>query len=193
MARWNRYIYSVWALACAETIVFVLSGSSPFTTVRMTYEMCANKNALVLSHIWIKVSLPLEDFTATDYKTAAKIKLMSPNFDFSQSARFTDEIALKLQRANETTSSNRAWGHQNIDYFGRFISTCNVDAEWILKDLKAGRRWAAAQIWLFFMLLYNQTATCLHRRDARLGARLHENQCICSAWRPSDAETTIFV
>ena len=89
-------------------MIFVVSGSSPFTTVRMTHEMCAIKNALVLSHISIKVSLPLEYFTATDYKTAANIKIMSPNSDFSQSARFTDEIALKLQRANETTSSNRA-------------------------------------------------------------------------------------
>ena len=71
----------VWALACAETTVFVVFGSSPFTTARMTYETYAIKSALVLSHIWIKVALPLEDFVATVYKTAAKIKIMRPNSD----------------------------------------------------------------------------------------------------------------
>ena len=44
-----------------------------------------------------------------------------------------------------------------------------------------------------FMLFYNQTATCLHRRDARLGARLHENHCICSVWGLTASETTVFV
>ena len=44
-----------------------------------------------------------------------------------------------------------------------------------------------------FMLFYKQTETLLHWRDARLGAYVHENHCICSVWGLTGAETTVFV
>ena len=106
--RWNHCICSVWELAVYHD--------------QYDIGMYAIKNTLVLSHIFIKVTLPLEAFIATVYKTAANIKIIRLNYDFSESCRFTYEITWKSQRANETTSSHRAWGHQNIDYFVHFIS-----------------------------------------------------------------------
>ena len=44
-----------------------------------------------------------------------------------------------------------------------------------------------------FMLFYKQTATCLHGRDARLGAYVHGNHCICRVWGLTASETSIFV
>ena len=39
--------------------------------------------------------LPLEDFIATDYKTAARIKIIHPNYAFVWFAVFDYEVALK--------------------------------------------------------------------------------------------------
>ena len=112
---------------------------------------------------------------------------MRPTSDFSWSARFTYEITLKSQRANETTSSDRTWGHQNIHYFIHFISTCDVDAEWMIsykcyrncKTSKAWRGWAAAQTWPFSCCFISKL----------------QHACIgmMHVWVPERAETTVFV
>ena len=73
--------------------------------------------------------LPLEDFLATVYKTAAEIKIIHPKFDVVRFAIFDYEIALKSSLANEPPSQARASKRQNIDYFIHFIGTCDVDAE----------------------------------------------------------------
>ena len=73
--------------------------------------------------------LPLEDFIATTYKTAARIKIWLPDCDFLQFAIFDCKIRLKSPPANETPSSNRAWEDQNIDYFVGFIDNRDVDAK----------------------------------------------------------------
>ena len=73
--------------------------------------------------------LPLEDFSATDYKTAARINIIHPNYVFVWFAVFDFEIALKSQRANETPSSNRAWEPQNMYYSVGFVNNCDVDAK----------------------------------------------------------------
>ena len=73
--------------------------------------------------------LPLEDFTSTYYDTAAIIKNIRPKYDLFEFVVFEYEIALKSPPANETTSSNRAWEHTNIDDFVGFIYSCDVDAK----------------------------------------------------------------
>ena len=66
----------------------------------------------------------------------------------------------------------------------------------MLKNLQEFENWAEmsrCSDLAVFMLFYKQTVACLHRRDARLGARLHENHCICSVWGLINAETTVFI
>ena len=73
--------------------------------------------------------LPLEDFIATTYKTAARIKIWLPDCDFLQFVIFDYEIALKSPPASETLSSNRAWECRNLDYFVGFIDSRDVEAK----------------------------------------------------------------
>ena len=73
--------------------------------------------------------LPLEDFIATAYKTAARIKIMQPDYVFLWFVIFDCEKALKSQPANETPSSNRAWEYRNHDYFVGFIDSRDVEAK----------------------------------------------------------------
>ena len=73
--------------------------------------------------------LPLDDFIATAYKTAARINIMLPDYDFLLFVIFEYEIALKTQPANETPSSNRAWECRNLDYFVGFIDSRDVEAK----------------------------------------------------------------
>ena len=73
--------------------------------------------------------LPLEDFIATAYKTAARIKIWLPDCDFLQFVIFVRKIALKSPPANETQSSNRAWEGQHVDYFVGFINNRDVEAK----------------------------------------------------------------
>ena len=73
--------------------------------------------------------LPLEDFIATVYKTAARIKIMSPEYDFLYFVIFDYEMALKSPPANGTLSSNRAWERQNMYYFDGFIDSRDVEAK----------------------------------------------------------------
>ena len=73
--------------------------------------------------------LPLEDFIATAYKTAARIKIMRPDCDFLLFVVFDCKIALKSPPANETPSSNRAWEGRNLDYVVGFIDSRDVAAK----------------------------------------------------------------
>ncbi len=73
--------------------------------------------------------LPLDDFIATAYKTAARIKIMLPDYDFLWFVIFDREIALKSPPVNETPSSNRAWESRNLDYFVGFIDSRDVEAK----------------------------------------------------------------
>ena len=63
----------------------------------------------------------------TYYKTAARIKIILPNTDVVQSADFDEKTSLESSPGNETPSSYCACGHQNLDYFIGFISSCDVD------------------------------------------------------------------
>ena len=64
---------------CSES----LPGYRPLTTLIRTRVIRTIENALVVCHDSIKVVLPLEDFIATAYETAAKFKIILPNSDFS--------------------------------------------------------------------------------------------------------------
>ena len=73
--------------------------------------------------------LPLDDFFATAYKTAARIKIMRPVCDFLKFVVFDSKTQLKLPPANKTPSSNRAWEGRNLDYFVGFIDSRDVEAK----------------------------------------------------------------
>ena len=78
---------------------------------------------------------------------------MLPNQDFVQSDDFDEKISLESSHPNETPSSYGACGRQNLDYFSAFIDSCDVGGTSAIskefrkawQNLKAGRRWAAAQ------------------------------------------------
>ena len=73
--------------------------------------------------------LALEDFMTTLYKAATRIKKMSTKRDFMYFVSFAYEIALKLQPPNDTSSSNHAREHQNIQDFVGFIYSRDVQGK----------------------------------------------------------------
>ena len=73
--------------------------------------------------------LPLDDCIATVYKTAARIKIMRPEYDLLKFLIFDCEMALKSQPASETPSPNRAWDPRNINDFFGFISSRDEEAK----------------------------------------------------------------
>ena len=73
--------------------------------------------------------LPLGDVIAIAYKTAARIEIMLPDYEFEYFDMFDYEIVLKSQPANETPWSHRVRECRNDDYFVGFIDSCNVEAK----------------------------------------------------------------